>query len=606
MPKKVPHLQTRKGRGYFARVVVPPSLRKVIGKRELTESLGIDREIAIQMLPGVLADMKAQLRAARASATTATIHRLVPRANKVLSNRQMTMAHYASELELDRTQRFANISDAEIWGIQRSLIAASQDSDRPKRLADSGDYDSPVTHHHICNTDPYRAALVRVASGKAAPAEAAAVVGWAIDAFCARGNTTIQPGTIEWRKLAADLASIQLEVLKRVEERDAGLFNDKSDHPLLSTTPEAKPGDPLAVRIISPDSAKTLRALHTAFLAERKASASNNYEHQVTLRMFEEAMGNDLPAYKITRQHVHAFKKLLGEAPANYSKRFPALSLPQAVKANNDRKIPFPTLSGKTINDKYLSKLHTFFAWCVSNDIMPDNPASGIKIDVIDDEARREPFRPQDLTRIFSKDHFAPKGQLGEFEWGMIISLFGGHRASELAQIRLDSVRHERGILCFAIEEVTKNKGSKRLIPVHSKLIELGIEKQVALLRKDGKTHLFPEWYRKGMEAKAKASNGTAAATLNHYFPRFLPKVFNNSYLPIVGINDRRKSWHSFRHTFKTGLARAGVVKGIRDDLCGHKDYSAGAAYVHETSVEAMRDAIEKLHFDGLDLSHLT
>ena len=31
------------------------------------------------------------------------------------------------------------------------------------------------------------------------------------------------------------------------------------------------------------------------------------------------------------------------------------------------------------------------------------------------------------------------------------------------------------------------------------------------------------------------------------------------------------------------------VAKSIRDDICGHDDNSAGAAYEHEISVEAMK-----------------
>jgi hypothetical protein len=41
----------------------------------------------------------------------------------------------------------------------------------------------------------------------------------------------------------------------------------------------------------------------------------------------------------------------------------------------------------------------------------------------------------------------------------------------------------------------------------------------------------------------------------------------------------------------------------MQDDLCGHADNSAGAGYVHDTSVEAMKEAIEKLTFDGFKLA---
>lgn len=81
-------------------------------------------------------------------------------------------------------------------------------------------------------------------------------------------------------------------------------------------------------------------------------------------------------------------------------------------------------------------------------------------------------------------------------------------------------------------------------------------------------------------------------------FEAFIRKAFNvttKKKLAIVG----RKVWHSFRHTFKTGLARAGVDRSTRDLLCGHADSSAGGIYVHDVSVEALKDAIEKLRFDG-------
>lgn len=104
------------------------------------------------------------------------------------------------------------------------------------------------------------------------------------------------------------------------------------------------------------------------------------------------------------------------------------------------------------------------------------------------------------------------------------------------------------------------------------------------------------------MRAKSLAETG-GKVTLNHYFPRFVPRVFNRTILPMVGINDGRKTWHSFRHTFKSGLKQAGVVKSMRDDLAGHSDSSAGAGYEHGSAVEAMKAEIEKLRYDGFVLA---
>jgi integrase len=109
---------------------------------------------------------------------------------------------------------------------------------------------------------------------------------------------------------------------------------------------------------------------------------------------------------------------------------------------------------------------------------------------------------------------------------------------------------------------------------------------------------MVPKWH----EGKGPAASNGGKTTLNHYFPRFIPKRFISD-IRALGIHSPQKTWHSFRHTFKTGLARAGVPRSMQDDLCGHADNSAGAGYVHGTSVEAMKEAIKKLRFDGFELA---
>lgn len=90
--------------------------------------------------------------------------------------------------------------------------------------------------------------------------------------------------------------------------------------------------------------------------------------------------------------------------------------------------------------------------------------------------------------------------------------------------------------------------------------------------------------------------------SLKHHFPKFIPKQFNDTYRKKIGLTDARKVFYSFRHTFKTGLAQAGVSKDIRDNLTGHADSSAGSVYVHDVSFVAMQEAIGKLRFDGIIL----
>ena len=104
--------------------------------------------------------------------------------------------------------------------------------------------------------------------------------------------------------------------------------------------------------------------------------------------------------------------------------------------------------------------------------------------------------------------------------------------------MKLDSVRNERGIPVFAVEEATKTLSSQRVIPVHSTLLALGLEARVTALRQKGDTHLFPTWYRQATQSKQKAETNGGNSAVDHYFPRFIPKRFNGTYLPKVGIQD--------------------------------------------------------------------
>lgn len=580
MAGQIRHLLRRDGR-YFARLRVPEELRPFLGW-ELREPLGADRAEALRRHPAAVTRLQQKIDLAR--------EKLRPRKPDVdvlhwpgrrLTADDAARAHYADELALDEMVR-----------------------DAPKMPGEP----APAAANAVF-LPAYRDNLRRVAAGQATDDEAQALIGWAIDGFVAQGNLKLDHGSPEWRRLARTLAGVQVEALNRTAERDAGDHAGTPTHPVLQPRPvPADKADPAASRILGPLSTKTVDEIAAAYLAERGSKPATNFEYQTALRMLAEHFGEPRPIYTITRADIRAFKNALAETPSSYTKRFPDKTLPEAVKANKARATPFPTLSAHTINAKYLSQIHAVFAWAVRNDAIPDNPATGIKVDVVKATAKsRVNFSPDDLTRIFGSKLFAAGKTYGETQWAILLALFTGLRPSELAQVKLDSIRHERGVLVIAVEEETKNTGSQRLVPVHSTLLALGFEDRVKTLRQGKSTHLFPEWFDLGMKAKQRAQAKPGSEnmlTLNHYFPRFIPKRFNVTFLPSIGITDTRKTFYGFRHTFKTGLALAGVDKATRDYLCGHADYSAGATYVHDVSIAEMQKAISRLNFDGFGLSN--
>ena len=540
--------------GYYCRLAVPVVLRPIIGKREFWAAIHATSDAgAVRRLPAVVARFQAVIDTARAEAKSARAQNLSPRQGQALSPRQSAVAHYDGELALDDQMRNAGLYDPS----RRDWSRAG-----------------------------YVAALRRVASGAVPDDECAAVIGWAIDTLVANGNVRVQPGSIEWRALARQQAAIQLEVEKRKDERDRGEGELAPRHPLLTVKPAPVAGiDPMATRILGPDSEKLPGEIVHDFIKERKPTDKIAYGYIVTVRLFEEVLGEAKPIYRITRGDVLNFKRALQDLPANHTKRFPGLSVLEAIKENKARAVPFEPLNTKTINNKYLSGLRSVFNWCFENEVLPDNPAAGVRVVATKESVRKAPFSPGDLAKIFSAERFQTR-PFDETQWAMLISLFTGMRAAEVAQMKLDSVRTERGVLVFAVEEKTKTNKS-RLIPVHSILVVLGLNERVTALRAKSATHLLPDWYQKG----AAKRNWSA----------FIPDAFNDTTKKNLGITGR-KSWHSFRHCFTTGLDHAGVDDAPNRALCGHTDQSAHAGYIHGHAVEAMKDAIEKLRFDGFTL----
>lgn len=563
MAKKVRYLDQRDS-GFYARMAVPKELRKIVGKAELSMPLtAATRAEALRTLPAAVARMQETLSAARqAHKASAPV---VFRKGQNLTPQQLAKAHYAAQTAFDDELRNADHR----YG--HGFI--DEDYVRNLRAAVNGSASNDDLHQTL------RVTLARYASN---------------------GNLKAEVGSPEWREAARALAVAELEALSRTAERDEGDFSGGPQHPLL-TAKEVVPEDGMSARILCPDSTKSLAEIAADYVKERGASDQTNFECEATARVMEQVLGEAKPVYRLTRDDVKAFRNALIKAPVNYTKRFPGKTIVEASAANNARPTPYPLLNSRTVNDKYLNKLHAILNWCVRKDILPDNPATGIKVDTKRDRNNppRVPFAPSDLGKIFAPAQFKGGKPTSEAQWAMLMALFSGARASELAQLKLDSIRTERGVLVMAVEEETKTAGSRRVIPIHSTLIALGMKDRVEALRAEGATHFFPDWYRRGMAAKAKAAK-SGKKTLNHYFPRFVPKRFNDSYLPEVGIRDGRKTWHSFRHTFKTGLSLAGVDRSMQDALCGHTDHSAGGGYIHGASVEAKRDAIEKLIFDGL------
>jgi integrase len=110
---------------------------------------------------------------------------------------------------------------------------------------------------------------------------------------------------------------------------------------------------------------------------------------------------------------------------------------------------------------------------------------------------QRVDFSNEDLLCLFNSDDYA-KGlfkRASEY-WVPLLAVFTGARLAELVQLHCSDIYQHEGIWVFDInddeDKQVKTKKSKRLVPIHSALIELGF---LDFVKRRGKTdkRLFPE-----------------------------------------------------------------------------------------------------------------
>lgn len=363
----------------------------------------------------------------------------------------------AERLALSVLNRFHTILDEAREAVaanRPTLSTAAKAHYRAELAADdrgravSGKTDQTVITH---SRSVYANKLRLLASDALDREEAETLIGFAADDLTAKGLAPDVPRHV----LLKTLAEVQLEALARFEERDAGKVRlSEPDLPLL-TAP-----DPLPATMAPGDrpTGTTMLDVLTAFHKERSAggrslAVKTMDEHKSAVRMFEEFMGGPVAVRSISRKDVNAYKQALLETPTRYTLRFRGLTLPQAIKANHKRPVPFETLDPQTINMKWLSHLSSILQWASNNGHIDANPAQGVRVDngsAVHRGPTRLSFDHGELQRIFGTELFVDPKRYTTKQWALLVSLYTGVRASsEIARTKLAGIREEQGVLVF-------------------------------------------------------------------------------------------------------------------------------------------------------------
>jgi integrase len=312
------------------------------------------------------------------------------------------------------------------------------------------------------------------------------------------------------------------------------------------------------------------------------------------LKILLENNGNQpLRVSDLSAPKMRSFRDVLLTVP---SKRG---GLPKDLTIKAMLKMKLPPISAKTAKDTTVL-IGEFLTWMETEGYPVTTGLKGILSSVKSpkkkDAKKRLPFSSDDLCRLFQSDPYL-KGQIKRASeyWIPLIALFAGARLAEIAQLHCSDLYEEQGVWVFDLnddgDKQLKSDNSRRLVPIHSTLIELGLLDFLKVRRKTS-GRLFPEEER------------TAEGKFDAYGKRFA------SFRRKVGVAAEEGSmldFHSFRHTVRTKLTEASIPEDLIDDIVGHASTSSSIGrrvYTHTQLIPQKKEAIEKIAYD-LDFGKL-
>ena len=295
----------------------------------------------------------------------------------------------------------------------------------------------------------------------------------------------------------------------------------------------------------------------------------SGWEIRHTLDLLIQEFG-DISLGKLNREMCVKFKDDLQKLPKNRTKlpQYRDLDFHELVKLNVVEK---DRISRTTVNNN-LGYVSSFMKWCVINGYVDINFFEGMRLKkLIRVRDERDRFEEKELKQIFQKQNYIEftevEKQKYEYYWCPLISLFSGMRLNEICSLYLDNIiqakgNHREKRWCFNILEEPdrpdkhiKTLSSRRIVPIHDTLIDLGFIEFIELLKKRhiNRQRLFQE---------LKLSEGS--------YIRNVSRFFNRRYLTKLGLKTDRKTFHSIRHTVIDHLKQQGIDVSFINELVGH------------------------------------
>jgi len=303
---------------------------------------------------------------------------------------------------------------------------------------------------------------------------------------------------------------------------------------------------------------------------------------------------------KIRQPDVKAFRADLSMMPKSWGKS------PKDQTSTRDEVMAKATslppvrigLSAGTVN-RHLEHLNQIADWARDEGLTVDpnlKPTKLRKKETVRARDKRAAFSIEQLRTVFlnpvwigskSEYHQTKPGQdifKNGIYWCPLIGAFTGARREEIAGLAPADIVEVEGIWCFSIEDSElrriKNLSSRRMIPIHSHLIDLGFLDHTQKAKNKYQNSLFPDLYEAG----------------NNAYGRKVGRRMRQMIDQGLGRDGAKLSFHSLRHYVQNQLDHAGVDDKLVRDIIGHEGKDIhDKVYRKSAPLPALAEAIAQL-----------
>ena len=345
----------------------------------------------------------------------------------------------------------------------------------------------------------------------------------------------------------------------------------------------------------------SLSKLFKEFVEEKRQSGmrlQSIQQHEAFFNELLECIG-DLPLQEMSKSVVRKYLSIQQKLPPQRKKspRYREKTVEQILKMKS-----VEPQSIANINKK-LGKLGEFFRWIERRyDECSANPFEGMALSNRVTPKEREHFTDADLQQILSKEYLPSTVHRMDkdtrfyikhgvtYYWVFLIGIYSGMRTEEICKLRVDELKREDGIWFFDIKGKVKTRNSVRRVPIHEKLIELGLLKYTELIKRSGEERLF--WM---------------LPEINDKYSRTVSKFFNDSYLKKVEVYEaNKKILYSTRHTFITKAKTMGLDDACLKELVGHEQEFTQKHYAASMfDLKMLQAGINRVEYSKLNLEEL-